>query len=531
MTRVLWDQADIVTLDPNRPRAQAMVTEGEELVYVGDLPGAQQVAGPKAEVRHLGGKTVVPGFNDNHLHLVIFGEHTYAPDLTGLDERAIVDKMQTFAETVPRGTLLVGYGWDYPSCPRPRKELLDEAFPGRPVVLSQFGGHGQWVNSVVLREMGIDQYRSPTTGQALRDAQGEPTGILHEVTTNPVTSRHFRDIFHRRDLNEPRILRSLEEFRRRGLTSVQDNTWYHPGLFTLARLRRRGQLSARVTCWSFGRVPSSIPGMTLGPYHGEWVRRGPRKYFLDGTFTTRTAWMDEPYPGFPNDHGMGFEPLWLESILERLVRRKLQGAFHSIGDRSTATFLDVWERVLDRHPEAIHLRMRLEHVQALRPGDVARLKRLGVCVAAQPTALATPEKDAEILGRERALACYPHRALLDAGVPLSFGSDIPGEAFCDPLRAMHQVCNREGPQRIEPLEALQAYTQGSAYVEFMEHRKGTLKPGFLADFVVLSGNPTTERAHLKDLVVEQTVVGGKTVWDRASADEADLAVLGGNKTP
>lgn len=516
--RTLWRHADIVTLDASLPRAQALVTEGEELVFVGDEDGARRAAGPDARVEDLGGRTVVPGFNDNHLHLVIFGDHTYAPRLAGLDEKAVVEAVREFAVTVPRGSLIVAYGWDYGACPRPRKELLDEAFPDRPVALGQFGGHGLWVNSVVLKAIGVDRYRSPSTGQALRDDAGEPTGILVEVTNNPVSERHFREIFFNRKLNEPRMLRSFDEFRRRGITSVQDNTWYHPGLHTLARLRRRGDLTARVTCWSFGRVPSSIPGMKRGPYYGEWVRRGPRKYFLDGTFTTRTAWMDEAYPGLPNNYGMGFESAWLQAVLTRLVRQKLQGAFHSIGDRSTATFLDVWERMLDTYPEAVELRMRLEHVQALRPGDAQRLRRLGVCVAAQPTALANPEKDVEILGRDRALDCYPHRALLDAGVSLSFGSDIPGEGFCDPLEAMHQVCNREGPQRIEPIEALRAYTQGSAYVEFMETRKGTLKPGFLADFAVLSDDPTTHREHLKDIVVERTVVGGRTVWDSGSKE-------------
>jgi predicted amidohydrolase YtcJ len=222
--------------------------------------------------------------------------------------------------------------------------------------------------------------------------------------------------------------------------------------------------------------------------------------------------MDEPYPGFPNDYGMGFDPVWLERVLERLVRQKTQGAFHSIGDRSTATFLDVWQKVVDRHPGAVKLRMRLEHVQAVRPGDYARMKTLGVCAAVQPPALISPEKDASILGASRAAACYPHRSLLQAGVPLSFGSDIPGEAFCDPLRAMYLVCNRPGPERLEPHEALAAYTRGSAYVEFQEHEKGMLKEGFLADFAVLSGDPTRHPADLAELRVERTVVGGRTVW-------------------
>ncbi len=515
---VVWTHADVVTLDPSLPRATAFVSQGEELIYVGDEAGAQAVAGPDAQTVDLGGKTVVPGFNDNHLHLVIYGDHTYAPDLSGLDEAAVVERVREFAPSVPPKAPLVAYAWDYPSCPHPRKELLDEVFPDRAVLLAQFGGHAFWVNSFVLRAMGIDRYHSPATGQVLRDDSGEPTGILQEMNQNPFMETHFRNLFFRRSLREPRIQRSLETFRRVGITSIQDNSWFHPVLWTLKRLRLRGDLTARVSCWSFGRVPASVPPMNWGPYHGEWVRKGPRKYFLDGTFTTRTAWMDEEYPGHPNDYGMGFDPKWLEGILERLVRQGKQGAFHSIGDRSTATFLDVWEKVLDRHPEALSLRMRLEHVQSLRPGDAQRMQKLGVCAAVQPPALINPEKDIALLGRERAQSCYPHRALLDAGVSLSFGSDIPGESFCDPLRGMHLVCNRPGSQRIEPLEALKAYTQGSAYVEFQEHRKGTLKSGFLADFTVLSDNPlTVDPKDLQGLTVERTVVGGRTVWDAGLA--------------
>ena len=518
----VWSHADFVTLDPSRPRAAALVTEGEEIRYVGDELGARSFAGPEARIEDLNGRTVIPGFNDNHLHLVIFGDHTYAPDLSGLDETAIVAKVKTFSETTRQNSLLVAYAWDYPSCPHPRKELLDAAFPDRPVFLAQFGGHGAWVNSVVLKAMGIDRYHAPKTGQVLRDESGEPTGILREMGETPFMQKHFQSLFFKKLLREPRIRRSLDEFRRVGITSIQDNTWFHPVLSTLHRLYRRRELTARVSCWSFGRVPSSLPFMKLGPYHGEWVHAGPRKYFLDGTFTTRTAWMHDAYPGFPNDYGMGFDPKWLENILERLARLKLQGAFHSIGDRSTSTFLDVWEKVLNRHPEALSLRMRLEHVQAVRPGDFDRMKALGVCAAVQPPALATPEKDRAILG-DRAEDCYPHRSLLDAGVAVSFGSDIPGEAFFDPLRSMHLVCNRPGPQRIEPIEALRAFTQGSAYVEFQENRKGTLKPGFLADFTVLSEDPTTiDRRHLKDLTVHRTVVGGRTVWDRDRELSASL---------
>lgn len=161
--------------------------------------------------------------------------------------------------------------------------------------------------------------------------------------------------------------------------------------------------------------------------------------------------------------------------------------------------------------------MRIEHAQLIRPEDIPRLARLGVLVSAQPSALANPEKDRILLGRERALRAYPYRSLIDAGVALSFGSDIPGESSCDPIKSIHMVANREGSERIDAEEALRCYTEGSAYAEFMEGRKGRLAPGMLADFTVLSQDVTSvPREKIGDTVIEETVVGGRTVYRRAS---------------
>jgi len=361
--------------------------------------------------------------------------------------------------------------------------------------------------------MGVDRSHGTAHGFVERDDRGEPTGILKELGSESPLAQHHRDVFYRRNLREPRIRQALDDYRKAGLTSIQDNSWYAPVIHTLARWRREKMLTARVSGWSFGREPSTWGPMKRAPFDKLWVRSGPRKYFLDGTYTNRTAWMTQEYPGYPGEFGMGFDPSWLEAVLVRLVRRQQQGAFHSIGDRSTQTFLDVWTKVVKRYPEGRSLRMRLEHGQVIRPEDFARLADLGVAIAAQPPALVNPEKDRTILGKERALACYPHRSLLEAGVLLGFGSDYPGESFFAPLRGIHLVCNREGPERLSPEQALRAYTQGSAALEFEEHRKGTLQPGFLADFAVLSANPlAVDPKRLQDIQVARTVVGGRTIW-------------------
>jgi predicted amidohydrolase YtcJ len=162
-------------------------------------------------------------------------------------------------------------------------------------------------------------------------------------------------------------------------------------------------------------------------------------------------------------------------------------------------------------------RIRIEHAQLIKPKDIERIARLGVLVAAQPSALGTPEKDEEILGPERARCAYPYRSLIDAGVRLSFGSDAPGEAICDPLRLISMAVNRDSDERITPEEALRCYTEGSAYAEFAEERKGVLAAGMYADFAVLSDDPTAvPPERIAQISVEETVVGGKSVYRRSA---------------
>jgi hypothetical protein len=256
--------------------------------------------------------------------------------------------------------------------------------------------------------------------------------------------------------------------------------------------------------------------MGLARYDRAWVRRGPWKYLMDGTFSTHTAWMLEPYAGEPDNFGTpNGTPEDLLRIVQQAARARRQVAFHAIGDRMIRGILDAVQAVWARRPAVGRLRMRLEHAQIFDPADLPRPAELGVLVAAQPTALGSPAKDASILGRERAARAYPFASLLAAGARLSFGSDFPGEIEYRPLEAIHLAVNRLGPERISAGEALACYTRESAYAEFMEQEKGTLAPGKLADLAVLSGDPTAVPAErIRDIRVLMTIVGGRTVFER-----------------
>lgn len=514
MGGTLYHNAKFITMNPEDPKVDALVVERGRITYAGPAESAP----PADEQIDLRGQTAVPGFNDNHLHAVILGDHERVPLLSGLDGDEIVARLREHYTRAPAGSLILGYEWDYPSCPNPHRSLLDAAFPNHPVVLAQYGGHGQWLNSSALREVGIDRFTpDPPHGAILRDGAGEPTGVIREFP-NPLILRHFSAMFRRRSYREPRLRAALDRFRRLGITSVQDNTWYPQPAVSLARMRRRGELTARFSCWADGRVPWRIPFMSLVRYDREWVRRGPEKYFLDGSFTTRTAWLTEPYADEADTVGAGMSARAIEDVLARLARKSRQGAFHSIGDRATHEFLNAVEATRRRYPHIDRLRLRIEHGQLIAPEDIPRLRELNVLVAAQPSALGSPEKDAKLLGSERAIRAYPYRDLLDAGVHLSFGSDIPGEFTCDPLLEIDMAVRRAGAQRITVEEALRCYTVESAYAEFQEHQKGMLKAGYLADFAVLStditrvGAEPADRIPIRNTRVTMTVVGGRVVY-------------------
>jgi predicted amidohydrolase YtcJ len=511
--------ANVVTLDPARPRAQALAVKGERIVALGDDEEMLRRAGPGTATLDARGCALLPGFNDNHLHALGMGYFLQHPNLFGKNADEIVALLKKHYPAVKPGERVTGYAWDYWSCPHPSKEIIDRAFPYNPVVLRQYSGHAQWVNSLALRQMLADT--DPKS--IVRDSHGEPTGIVHGTVVHP---NHRRDIL-RRALNPSlhwRLLNTaLDRFRKAGITSVQDNTWQPLTVWLLAALRKLGRLTARFSCWSFGHFPLLARGMDIGPYDPVWIRRGPEKHIVDGAFSPHTAWLLAPYENEPDNLGQAvLEPQEIERIVRRAARRRRQLAFHTIGDRAVREVLDAVETVARDLPMVSHLRIRLEHAQIIDPADLERMRRLGVLAAVQPTALALPERDRALVGDARFAQLYPYRSLLDAGVALSFGSDIPGEIEYDPFQVIYRAVSRRGvaaadagyapSQAVTVHDAVVAYCRGSAYAEFMEQQKGALIPGMLADFIVLSQDIfATDVERIPETKVLLTVVGGKMV--------------------
>lgn len=521
METTVWRNGFFHTLDPGLPLVQAILTGGGRILATGSEKEILQKAPAGSQIRDLRSRTVVPGFNDNHVHAVFAGDHALSPNLGGLDELQIVDHLKNHFPSPDPGVVLRAFNWDYPECPNPRKELLDEAFPRNPVVLGQFSGHAQWLNSKALEILGISSTSpDPIKGEVLRDSSGEPTGIVRDLGETALSRLRVRQNYYMpRELSR-RLDLSLALFARSGLTSVQDNTWFAPQVRELARRAREGSLGTRFSLWSLGRLPWSAPTIDQAiAAHArnlsDWIRGGPVKFFVDGTFSTRNACLCDPWADSPESPPC---PLYLdpEMALTKIARSGRRAAFHCIGDAGIKGLLDAAQRVWKKFPSMAGRRIRIEHAQLVRKSDIPRIADLGILVAAQPNALSSPHKDEKLLGSDRALGAYPYRSLLDAGVHLSFGSDIPGESGCDPLKAMVLATGRPGPERISVEEALRCYTEGSAHAEFAENEKGRLVPGMFADFTILS----KDLYSLKDTRVLGTVTGGNIVWEAGEAEES-----------
>ena len=527
-TPLLIYNGRIITMDEAIGPVEAVVTEKGRIRFAGSLKSATELLSPDAIKLDLKGKTLIPGFNDNHTHSFYGAAFFSELVLWKKSCSEIAELVKSEAARLGPGETITGNSWDYTDCPAPHRSMLDAAAPNNPVYLTQYSGHAAWVNSAMLKKLGIDRNTpDPPGGQIVRDAKGEPTGILRDTAMGSSAYEQFVGYLMSPTKHRMLIEKALNIYRRAGITTTQDNTWEPFTVRLLNRLAAEGALTCRFTCWSQGDSFMEAPFNLFAFFHksGLLVHRGPIKYFSDGAFSTRTAWLFEEYADEPGNTG---SPRYTESEMEDIVmaaaRNKRQIAVHAIGDRAVNQVLNAIEKAQAKYPWTKDLRFRIEHLQLVRPDDIPRMKRLGVVASVQPFTLNDPEKDVKLLGAGRAATAYRFRSMLHAGIPVSFGSDIPSEVDYDPMLAIYYAVTRKskdgrhGPLNPEECftvqEALRCYTMGSAYAEGMENEKGSITPGKLADFAVLSADPTAVAPDsLKDIKVLMTIMSGKVVFD------------------
>ncbi|HET8605895.1 MAG TPA: amidohydrolase [Gaiellaceae bacterium] len=494
------------TLDPSLPTSRALAIAGDRIA--GGV-GVHETALASPEVVDLGGRCVVPGFTDAHVHFPTWALAQRQVRLEGTRtvEEAL-ERVAAAAKDVPPGRWLRGLGWragDWTPAVEPTRQQLDAVTGDTPTALQARDYHSLWLNSAALARANGD-LRVPG-GVVELDERGEPTGVLREEA-----AWHFRDTAI--ETPDAEYLDAMRDGIRlahsRGVVAVHDKDGWLGALGLWQQLRDAGRLSLRV--WQ--SIPHALlpHAAELGLRSGfgdEFLRLGYLKAFMDGTLGSQTALML---------NGGGVE-ITTRAELEEVVRRGAEAglpvAVHAIGDRANRNALDAFEATREAWAP-LRLRPRVEHAQCLAPEDVTRFAALGVACSVQ-FSHATSDRDlAERLWGDRLDGAYAFRSLLDSGAVVANGSDAPIEEL-DPLAGIRAGVRRTiderepwRPQQALSVEqALHATCVAPAWLSGDERRRGTLVPGRYADLVVLDRDPLEDL----DAQVVATMVGGRWVWN------------------
>lgn len=519
---------NIHTLNPTKPRVSALAIRGRRILAVGDDTSIQMLAEPGAPVDELEGRTVIPGLVDAHIHLAWFARTLMSVNLHEVPSKAeAVRRVAEFTTKMEPGEWILGQGWWqelWEGDSFPTAADLDPVSLDNPVYLYAKSGHAAWINSAALRAAGITaETPDPPGGEIVRDESGIPTGTLLENAMELVTipQPSAEQVVAWLEVAQPHLWRV-------GLTGVHDmddmvcfealqmlHTDGNLGLRVLKQIRPEEGLDHAIAL-----------GLRYG-FGDNMLRIGGLKLFADGALGPATALMMEPYEGQPNNRGVAtMEKEAIYQLVGRASAAGIPSVIHAIGDRAIRDVLDVYEAV--RKEEAARglspnrMRHRIEHVQIVHPDDKARLAELSIIASMQPVHATGDMTAADRLWGERVKWSYNPRLQLEMGAVVAFGSDAPVEPV-EPLRGIHAAVTRRKPDgrpgpegwvpdaRVTIDEALRAYTIGPAYAAGMEDRLGQLKPGYLADLVVLEDDPTSvEPMAIHSIKIAGTMVDG--IW-------------------
>ena len=527
---LILTNGSIYTGDARLGRVEALAIAEGKIAAAGTSEEINKWAGSDTRVIDLGGKFVMAGFNDNHVHFGGAGVSLLNVDLVGT--RSLAEFQQRIRASLVEfepGEWVTGRGWDHSLWETnrvPTKQELDEISTNHPMIFTRVDGHSAVANSKALEMAGITgDTKSPQGGAIVLDENGEPTGWLKETAQGlvrrliPAPSRARQ---------KQGLLLALEIARRRGITSIQDNSsWTTFQIFK--ELKEEGKLTLRVTEW----LPFDAPINRLqemrkeGGANDAWLKTGALKGVTDGSGGSLSAAMLEPFANAPDNRGLlRKDPeTWKKMVVDR-DREGFQIALHAIGDRANRVALDAFEAALKINKRR-NARHRIEHSQFVHRDDMPRFKELGVIASAQPCHLLNDLRWAPvILGPAREYEGYAWKTFLDLGVVVSFGTDFAVEPL-NPFRGLYAAVARRfedgsGPaegwqpqEKISIEKAIRAYTLGSAYAEFEERRKGTLAPGKFADLVILSQDITAvSPAEILQTEVLLTMVGGSVVYEK-----------------
>lgn len=524
---VIIINAKVHTVDARRPAAEAVAVCGDTIALVGTTAEVRSLAGPSTRIIDAGGRLVVPGFNDAHVHLMSGAEELVGVDLRpARSEADLARRLGAYAATLPKGRWITGGYWDHEAWPDkalPTRQLLDAVTPDHPVFVQRLDGHMGVANSLALTLAGVTRATEPPEGGTIvRDASGDPAGIFKDNAMDLVTRAIPADSL---EVTIDKARAALKHAASLGITTIQDMTASATELRAYQALRASGELTARIYSIQNHAVAGLRDAGVMSGFGDDWLRVGGLKLFADGSMGSGTAAFFEPYTDDPSTSGLLLQtPDALEKAIFDGDAAGFQLVVHAIGDRANAIVLDLFEK-LARERGARDRRPRIEHAQVVRAADMARFKALGVIASIQPSHGIDDMRWAEKrIGAARTSDAYNVRSLVRAGASIAFGTDWYVEPL-DPMLGLYAAVTRQSTdgtpeggwrpeERITMDQAVEYYTLGSAYAERAEPRKGSITEGKLADLVILTRDIfTIPPRGILETKPAMTMVGGRVVFE------------------
>ena len=515
----------VITVDPRRPRAEAVAIRAGRFAAVGSTAEIEPLIGPATEVLDARGKTVVPGFIDAHVHVLSSGiRHVTCVDCDLRSIPAIQEALRERAARTPKGEWVQGFKFDDTKTAEARfltRADLDVVSRDHPIFVSHRGGHVYYLNGRAFEAAGVTKATpDPLGGKYERDQRtGALTGVILERAAEPIRQRLLPPVTVADRRAGLRLI--CQMFTKAGLTSVHDAIVDNTHLETYQEGLASGDLTLRVymLIWHLHFEALRSAGLRTG-FGSEMLRIGGIKMVADGAISGRTAYLSEPYVDSQDDRGiLAMSQAELDEKSRQIHAAGFQVCVHANGDVAIEMVLDAYEKAMAAHPRP-DPRHRVEHCTLVTPRILERLKRLGCVATPFCTYVYYHGEKMRYYGEARLRWMFAQRSFLDHGIIATGATDyVPGPY--EPLMGIQSCVTRTdrsgkiwGPeQKISVDEAIRIYTLHGAYAAFEEHIKGSIEVGKLADLVILGADPTAvDPLTIKDIPVEQTIVGGKVVY-------------------
>ncbi|GAB1342543.1 amidohydrolase [Gemmatimonas sp.] len=521
----------VYTADDTRPLVEAFAVRGGRIVFTGSAREAATLKGANTQVVDAGGRTIIPGMVDGHAHFNNLAKKLRSVDLVGTksyDE--IIAKVVERAKSTPKGSWIIGRGWDqnaWGNTAFPTHDALSAATPDHPVLLERIDGHAQLANMAAMRVAGLTAAaKDPSGGKIIRDAKGNPTGVLIDRAESLVA-----DKVPEPSMDEWRAMHkdAVKLMHRWGLVGMHDAGASRKMIDLYEDMAQKNELDLRLYIMIGDDSAALSHYFAKGPrsalYNGQvWVRAV--KLYADGAMGSRGAALLEPYSDDPNNNGLLLSaPAHIQDVAERGLAAGFQINTHAIGDRGNRVVLDAYEKAFGKVPRANH-RFRVEHAQILHQDDIPRFAQLGVIPSMQASHQTSDMYwIGKRLGPTRLYGAYAWQTLLNTGVVIPNGSDFPVEEV-NPLISFHASIARQDArdwptggwypaERMSREDALRSMTLWPAYAGFQEADMGSIAPGKYADFVMLDQDIMRVPSEMVlNTRVLETWLGGKRVFER-----------------